>query len=84
VKVTHKSFKVKTKNIEITTLGSNYHIEMNPSDVGLSINSDYCHLQSSLSGMNDRLIVQEVIKEIAQTQSVNVASQLRPFKGSHN
>ena len=32
--------------------------------------------------MNDRLVVQEVIKEIAETKSVNVASQTRPFKGA--
>jgi hypothetical protein len=44
VKVSHKSFKVKSRVIEIATLGSNYHIEINPSDVGIS----------------DRHVVQEV------------------------
>jgi len=62
VKVTHKSFKVKSRAIEISTLGSNYHIEINPADVGIS----------------DRHVVQEVIKEIAQTQ--NVAQAAHAFK----
>jgi hypothetical protein len=34
-----------------------------------------------LKGMNDRLVVQEVIKEIAQTHAVNASSASRPFKG---
>lgn len=65
VKVQHKSFKVKTKTIEISTLSSNWHIEMNPSDVG----------------NNDRHVVQEVIKEIAQTQNVGAANAAHSFKG---
>jgi replication factor C subunit 3/5 len=64
VKVQHKSFKVKSKTIEISTLGSNFHIEMNPSDVG----------------NNDRLVVQEVIKEIAQTQNVGAGNAAHSFK----
>jgi replication factor C subunit 3/5 len=62
VKVSHKAFKVKSRAIEISTLGSNHHIEINPSDVGIS----------------DRHVVQEVIKEIAQTQ--NVAQGAHAFK----
>jgi len=58
-KVTHKTFKVKTKTIEISIISSNYHIEMNPSDVG----------------NNDRHVVQEVIQEIAGTQNVIVGQQ---------
>ena len=50
IKLEHRSFKnASGKVIEISTLGSNYHIECNPSDVG----------------NNDRLVIQEVIKEIA-------------------
>lgn len=50
VKLEHRSFKTTTnKTVEITTLGSNYHIECNPSDAGNS----------------DRFVIQEVIKEIA-------------------
>jgi len=57
--------QVKSRNIEITTIGSNYHIEMNPSDVGLS----------------DRLVIQEVIKEIAQTHTLDPSTQ-KNFKGA--
>ena len=65
--MSHKSFKVKSKVIEIATLGSNHHIEINPSDVGIS----------------DRHVVQEVIKEIAQTQNVATggAEKGHAFKG---
>ena len=50
IKLDHRSFKTTTnKTVEITTLGSNYHIECNPSDAGNS----------------DRFVIQEVIKEIA-------------------
>jgi hypothetical protein len=101
VKVTHKSFKVrssrfvllahlsrpplqvKTKHVEITTLGSNYHIEMNPSDAGAALLFNFCSSRcaSSVAGLNDRHVVQEVIKEIAQTNSVNVGEQ-KKFKGA--
>ncbi|ETV93822.1 hypothetical protein H310_12385 [Aphanomyces invadans] len=47
----HKTFKHPSRStkVEITTVASNYHIEMNPSDVG----------------NDDKLVVQELIKEIA-------------------
>lgn len=51
VRMEHKSFKangVSTK-IELTTIASNYHIELTPADAGI----------------RDRFVVQEVIKEIA-------------------
>jgi len=55
IKTEHRSFKVNSsKTIEITTLGSNYHIEMNPSDAGIY----------------DRVVVQDIIKEIASAQSL--------------
>jgi replication factor C subunit 3/5 len=50
VKLEHRQFKTPSnKPIEITTLGSSFHIECNPSDVG----------------NNDRFVIQQVIKEIA-------------------
>ena len=50
VKLEHRSFTVSSsKTIDVTTLGSNYHIECNPSD----------------AGNGDRFVIQEVIKEIA-------------------
>ena len=49
MRVERKSFKATSaKTVEIAALGSNYHLEMNPSDVG----------------MYDRVVVQEIIKEI--------------------
>jgi len=73
VKLEHRTFQTPTKRkIELTTLGSNYHIEMSPSD----------------AGNDDRYVVQEVIKEIAQYHPVVVqggfAAQegTNPFKSS--
>lgn len=59
VKLEHRSFKTSTnKVIEISTIGSNYHIECNPSD----------------AGNNDRFVIQEVIKEIASHGTLQSAS----------
>ena len=52
------------KKIEVMTVASNYHIEVNPSD----------------AGMYDRIVVQEMIKTIAQTQQLDSHGQ-REFKG---
>jgi replication factor C subunit 3/5 len=50
VKLEHRTLKTPTnRTIDIATLGSNYHIECNPSD----------------AGNGDRFVVQEIIKEIA-------------------
>ncbi|EQC26764.1 replication factor C subunit 3/5 [Saprolegnia diclina VS20] len=61
----HKTFKhpTQSKKVEITTVASNYHIEMNPSDVG----------------NDDRLVVQEVIKEIAMYRLADTNAQ-KQFK----
>lgn len=64
VKVAQKEFKRKmgsgsTKKIEVTTLQSNYHIEMNASE----------------AGNNDQFIIQAVIKEIAQTSTLDPNTQ---------
>jgi len=50
--------------LEIVTVASNYHIEVNPSDVGIY----------------DRVVIQELIKTVAQTQQLSVTGQ-REFKG---
>jgi len=63
VRVQVKQIKLKSKQVELATLQSNYHIELTPSEVG----------------NNDRQVVQEVIKEIAQT--TNVASAVQVFSG---
>lgn len=66
VRLEHKAFKApnRSSKVEITTVASNYHIEMNPSDVGPT---------------SDRLVVQEVLKEIAQYHLAD-ANARRQFK----
>ena len=56
IKLEHRTLKTPTnKVIEITTLGSNYHIECNPSD----------------AGNGDRFVIQDVIKEIASHVNIS-------------
>ena len=52
------------KTIEMTTLASNYHIEVNASDAGIY----------------DRVVIQEMIKNIAQTNQLD-SNTLKSFKG---
>ena len=52
------------KKIEVMTIASNYHIEVNPNDAGIY----------------DRIVVQEMIKNIAQSQQLDINGQ-REFKG---
>ncbi|KAF4516790.1 hypothetical protein B566_EDAN004629 [Ephemera danica] len=47
------------KRLDITTVSSNYHIEVNPSDVGI----------------HDRIVIQEMVKTAAQTQQFDTAGQ---------
>lgn len=65
-KLEHRTMKTTTgRTIEITTIGSNYHIECNPSDAGTA----------------DRFVIQEVIKEIASHSNINsVGNSSRSFK----
>ncbi|KAG5886815.1 hypothetical protein JTB14_031457 [Gonioctena quinquepunctata] len=51
------------KKLEIMTVSSNYHIEVNPSDVGIY----------------DRVVVMNIIKNVAQSQQLNANAQ-REFK----
>jgi len=52
----HRTFKTPSnKTIELTTIASNYHIEMNAADAGIY----------------DRIVVQDVIKEIAQSNPLH-------------
>lgn len=51
------------RKMEILTVGSNYHLEVNPSDAGIY----------------DRIVVVELIKQMAQTQNLNKNGQ-REFK----
>lgn len=49
------------KKIELSALASNYHIEVNPSD----------------AGFHDRVVIQELIKTVAQSQQLEASSQRR-------
>lgn len=51
------------KKLEIMTVSSNYHIEVNPSDVGIY----------------DRVVIMDLIKNVAQSQQLNSNAQ-REFK----
>ncbi|KAJ9592680.1 hypothetical protein L9F63_015652 [Diploptera punctata] len=51
------------KKIDITTVTSNYHMEVNPSDVGF----------------HDRVVIQELIKTVAQTHQLDPSGQ-KEFK----
>eukprot|EP01135_Chromosphaera_perkinsii_P006671 Nk52_evm73s554 gene=Nk52_evmTU73s554 len=64
MKIDRRVFTTPSKSkIELTTISSNYHIEINPSD----------------AGNNDRLIIQDVLKEIAQSQQLDSQAQ-KSFK----
>lgn len=67
LKISTKNVQVKVgkskKNVEITTKASNYHIEICPAD----------------AGNNDRHVITEVIKEIAQSHNLDPNTQ-RPYK----
>lgn len=58
LKLDKRSFTTPTKKtVEVNLITSNYHIEMSPGDAGL----------------NDRFVVQEIIKEIASNTNVAAA-----------
>lgn len=64
LRIEHQSFVTPSKRkVEITTIASNYHIEVNPSDVGIY----------------DRVVIQELLKTVAQAQQLESSSQ-REFK----
>ncbi|KCV70048.1 replication factor C subunit 3/5 [Fonticula alba] len=62
-KIDVKSFDTGTRKVDLPIVSSNYHLEMSPSDVG----------------NQDRFVVQEVIKEVAQSQQID-ANAARRFK----
>mmetsp|Transcript_31207 Transcript_31207/g.99507 ORF Transcript_31207/g.99507 Transcript_31207/m.99507 type:complete len:287 (-) Transcript_31207:349-1209(-) len=63
LKVENKPWKIdrpdRKMEIELTTVSSNFHVEMNPSDVG----------------NQDRFIVQEIIKDMARNRPLDVQGQ---------
>eukprot|EP01113_Clastostelium_recurvatum_P020759 TRINITY_DN24574_c0_g1_i1.p1 TRINITY_DN24574_c0_g1~~TRINITY_DN24574_c0_g1_i1.p1 ORF type:complete len:131 (+),score=19.64 TRINITY_DN24574_c0_g1_i1:38-430(+) len=62
LKVEQRNFKPKSgsKEIEVTIVSSMHHIELNPSD----------------NGTQDRLVVQDVIKDIAQNAPIDATGTL--------
>ncbi|XP_062869982.1 replication factor C subunit 3 [Trichomycterus rosablanca] len=64
LRIEHQSITAPSKKkIEINTIASNYHLEVNPSDAGTS----------------DRVVIQELIKTMAQSQQIQSSTQ-REFK----
>ncbi|VDD83854.1 unnamed protein product [Mesocestoides corti] len=64
LRIEHHTFVAPSKKkVDISTVSSNYHLEVNPSDVGIY----------------DRLVVQELIKNMASTAQLESSSQ-REFK----
>ena len=64
LRIEHMTFQTPSnKKVELTTINSNHHIEFNPSDAGIY----------------DRIVVQEVLKNIAQMHTIDTGSQ-RGFK----
>lgn len=64
LRIEHHNFVTPSKRkIEIVAIASNYHIEVNPSDVGIY----------------DRVVIQDILKTVAQTHQLDSASQ-REFK----
>lgn len=61
----HRTFTTPTKKtIDLTTVASNFHIEINPSDAGIY----------------DRFVIQDVIKEIAASNPLNQEEGSKGFK----
>ena len=59
-RIEHQNFvSPSQKKIEIITIASNYHIEVNPSDVGIY----------------DRVVIQELIKTVASSNQLNKEGQ---------
>ncbi|KAL5257205.1 hypothetical protein ACHWQZ_G012216 [Mnemiopsis leidyi] len=64
LRIEHHSFNTPSnKKIEISTIASNYHIMVNPSDAGIY----------------DRVVIQDLIKTIAQTNQLD-SEKMREFK----
>lgn len=64
LKLSHQTFTAPSKKrVDIVTISSNYHVEVNPSD----------------AGFYDRVVVQELLKTMAQTHQLESSTQ-KDFK----
>lgn len=62
IKIQSRVFQLSSsRKVEFNVVLSNYHIEITPSDMG----------------NNDRVVIQDLLKEIAQTQSVDISAKNR-------
>lgn len=73
------------KKLDVNVVQSNYHIELTPRSaipkhIVISLQNIYEHPSSEV-GNYDRVVIQEILKEIAQTQQVDVSAKHR-FKGT--
>ncbi|KAK1146615.1 replication factor C subunit 3 [Acipenser oxyrinchus oxyrinchus] len=59
LRIEHQSIIAVKKKIEISTIASNYHLEVNPSDAGNS----------------DLVVIQELLKTVAQSQQIQSSTQ---------
>jgi replication factor C subunit 3/5 len=65
LRIEHQNFETPSKKkLEIVTIASNYHIEVNPSDVGIY----------------DRVVIQELIKTAASAQQIATSNSDKEFK----
>ncbi|XP_047025353.1 replication factor C subunit 3 [Helicoverpa zea] len=53
------TFTTPNKKVEIMTVSSNYHIEVNPTDVGI----------------HDRVVIMDLVKNVAQTHQIDSSGQ---------
>ncbi|CDS41048.1 Replication factor C 38 kDa subunit [Echinococcus multilocularis] len=64
LRIEHHTFTTPSKKkINLSTVSSNYHLEVNPSEVGIY----------------DRIVIQELIKDMASTAQLDITNQ-REFK----
>ncbi|CAG8620523.1 14846_t:CDS:2 [Dentiscutata erythropus] len=61
IKIDQRSVETPRKKIEINIISSKYHIELTPSDVGIY----------------DKIVFQELLTEIAQTQQIDAGAKQR-------
>eukprot|EP00667_Euglena_gracilis_P012988 EG_transcript_13376 len=64
LKSEHKTYKINEKSVEVSTISSQYHIEVNPSEAGTA----------------DRIVVMTLIKEIAESAPLDSSTNARSFK----
>lgn len=61
-RIQHRVFRTDAgKSIEVTTVASGHHVEVNPSE----------------SGINDRLVVQELLKDMASSAPIDTARKMK-------